>query len=96
MGIRDRLLNIVSDINDDIHFLKRRDVSLRFKVLNLISGDLLRNYLAVASLNIQQAMQSWERISEDGIHPEEFGYYLNDIGWRLNKASKDVEDIWEL
>ena len=79
LTFKQKLANKFSDFKDDIHFLRRKDVSLRFKILNILSGDLLRNNLAFLGLRLHNIQQHPEWVEED------IKYALKDIEdiWKI-------------
>lgn len=92
------------DLHDDFDFWKRKDVSLKFKILNMLSGDLLRNFTGFAALNAKELQREWNDIFyyvKDWDNPSEeevkliMAHYKN-LEWRLDRAYKDVDDIFTI
>lgn len=89
---------------DDIDFLRRDDVSTRFKILNLLSGDRLRRVIAFPSLSIRNAIREYNDLPEneelydvlyDGETPADvYKSYLTSIMWYVNDAKSSLNDIW--
>ena len=93
----------VSDRKDDIDFLRRDDVSTLFKVLNLISGDRLRVNLCFANLAVRDIKDQYDQIAElkaifaDDLTIEEYDSWVqNVIGWYIDRAMRDCEDLWRI
>lgn len=98
MTFKENLANKLSDLKDDLHFLKRKDVSWRFKILNLLSGDRLRFNLMCLSLDLNRTSEHLntvdrnisiidEPIAENGIKV---------LQKDLKRLDSDINDIWKL
>ena len=100
MTIKEKLQNKLSDLHDDLDFLKRKDISWRFKILNFLSGDILRNYLAITCIGMDTLMQHYADIVEYqekyGIAPEEIVQYYKNLDIYINHVKKDLLDIWQI
>ena len=100
MTVFEKLKNRMSDLHDDISFLKREDVSLRFKVLNLLSGDRLRSFLVFPFVNIHDAQRTYNLLPElkatGELEQGEYEWLLDKIMWNVNRAEKDLRDCLQL
>lgn len=103
MNIRAKIANWFSDRRDDLDFLRRRDISLRFKILNILSGDRLRAYLAFAGCAIHDVKRYYDQIAElksdfgeDLTLADYDGWVRNVIGWHIDKAVRHHDDIWQI
>ena len=100
MTIKEKLQNKLSDLHDDLDFLKRKDISWRFKILNFLSGDILRNYLAVTCAEMDDLIRRHKDIAEYqekyGIAPEETVEYYKDLDYKMERVKKDLWDIWQI
>lgn len=96
---KQKFMNKVSDIRDDIDILLRRDLSLRFRILNLLSGDRIRTDLAVASWQIRDAISVYNTIPEhkalcDGeMSAEDYEHIIDRMMWYIKRADKNIKDI---
>ncbi|MBP5597128.1 MAG: hypothetical protein J6Y02_17230 [Pseudobutyrivibrio sp.] len=98
MTILERLQNKLSD---DISFLKRKDVSWRFKILNLISGDRLRLEMAINCMNADQSIEWLDEFYKfiekyPDTSKEDLVSYMKACDWRIRGMKKDLWDIWEI
>lgn len=100
MTILEKLQNKFSDLHDDADFLKHKEVSWRFKVLNFLSGDILRNYLAVTCAEMDDLICQHKDIAEYrekyGIAPEEAIEYYKGLDYKMERIKKDLGDIWKI
>ena len=72
----------------EVLFDKR--LSLRFRILNLLSGDYLRNYLAV-----RVELPLWSAIYVlDGPQPDEAKVKL--LNHYIRKAKRGLDDVFQL
>ena len=97
----EKVRNKLSDLGDDISFLKRKDVSWRFKILNLISGDRLRFDLAISCMDIHQSTEWLDNFYEfveqyPDTSKEEIISFLKACEWRVRRVNKDLLDIWKI
>lgn len=97
----EKVRNKLSDLGDDISFLKRKDVSWRFKILNLISGDRLRLEMAINCMNADQVIEGVKDIYEfiekyPDTSKETIVNYLKGNDWNLKQLKKDLWGIWEI
>lgn len=76
------MANWLSNLQDDLDFLLRKEVSLRFKILNILSGDKLRNNLAVAMM----ALHDVKPYVEDSTNGDFF----------FLRAKENFNDIWKI
>lgn len=85
-------------MKDYINWWKRKDVSLKFKILNMLSGDKLRKYLAFSSLNLKEALGFSASLPAKFEDFTERFYYVasNEILYHINMAIDDYEDIWRI
>lgn len=99
MTLKDKLMSKLSDIRDDIDFLRRDDVSTLFKVLNIISGDRLRNYVAFAAFSMHQVktyfdnLEEWKS-SQEQVSADVYQKWADMVSWHVDRAYKNVDDIW--
>lgn len=101
MTILEKVKNKINDLYDDISFLKRKDVSWRFKILNLISGDRLRHDLAITCMQFDQRIEWKNGLCEfiekhPDISKEDLISYIKACDWRMDRIRKDLWDIWEI
>ena len=95
------LKKLQNKLSDDISFLKRKDVSWRFKILNLISGDRLRLDLAITCMQFDERIKWKNGLYEfmeknPDISKEELISYIKACDWRMDRIRKDLWDIWEI
>ena len=85
-------------MKDYINWWKRKDVSLKFKILNMLSGDKLRNYLAFSSLNLKEALGLSASLPAKFEDLTDRLYYVTskEILYHINRAIDDYEDIWRI
>lgn len=101
MTLKDKLMSKLSDIRDDIDFLRRDDVSTLFKVLNIISGDRLRNYVAFAAFGVYQVQMYFEHLEDlksayGELSADDYEAWADVLLWYVNRASKHLDDIWKV
>ena len=100
MTLLEKLQNKLSYFRDDLDFLMHKDVSWRFKILNFLSGDILRNYLAVTCAEMNDLIQRHKDIAEYqekyGIAPEEIVEYYKGLDYKMERLKKDLWDIWKI
>lgn len=97
----EKVRNKLSDLGDDISFLKRKDVSWRFKILNLISGDRLRFEMAINCMNADQAIKGLKDFYEliekyPDTSKEVVNYFKAANDWNLKQLKKDLWGIWDI
>ena len=100
MTILEKLQGTVSNFHDDVDFLKHKEISWRFKILNFLSGDILRNYLAVTCAEMDDLIRQYKDIAEYqekyGIAPEEAIEYYKGLDYKMERIKKDLWDIWQI
>ena len=106
MTFKQRLCNRISDFRDDVDFLRRKDVSARFKVLNLISGDRLRPMVAFAACwteyakNVFDNMTEYKRVQKEffggELSAEDYEAIIARMMWYVERADKDIRDFWTM
>lgn len=109
--MKGKIPNILSDLLDDIHWWKRNDVSFRFKLMNLVSGDRLR--LEMASINhaLNQVDETYQLIADlwkdqpDYLDPNDLipcsivieeGYRVALVRMYTKAIHKTVRGIWTI
>lgn len=65
--------------------------SLKFRILNILSGDYLRNYLASS---VYHHILDCERLLTDESLPEK--YRMTAMKRNIVKAKKGMNDVWYL
>ncbi len=98
MKVFQKLMNVVSDIRDDIKTLSNRELSPRFRFLNLLSGDRLRVELAFAQCHINDAEENLRDLSDrfggdDAPTPADIEYDVTAALWHLRRARKNLQEI---
>lgn len=73
----------------------RKDVSLRFKFLNLLSGDRLRIACAIHALNVKEA-RSYMVLASEQNDKDRSEYYKDAAMCYANRAADTLEDIWKI
>lgn len=105
MGLtfKDKIACWVSDRKDDIDFLRRDDVSGLFKFLNILSGDRLRNYVCFANIAVRDVKRYYDQTAElkavfgDDLTLEEYdGFVQSFLGWHIDKAVRECQDLWQI
>ena len=102
MTVFEKLSNRINNMRFDLEFLRRKDVSLRFKILNILSGDRLRPAVAFVAARISDVIRNYNYIAEykalnDGVLDEAGAEYIIDMmHFYAEHAAKDVSDIWDL
>ena len=101
-SLKNKVVCWVSDRIDDIHFLSRKDVSVRFKLLNVLSGDRLRRNMAFPLINLKSAKDLYDEIPEyksmfdgDDLIPH-YEYIMDCMAWYIERANNDLSDIWQI
>ena len=87
------MLQVIEFINTHSNWrelLSDKRFSLRFRILNILSGDYLRNYLAVGVLF---QINECDRLLT-GNYPDE--YKIKMLKCRIDKAKKAMEDVWHI
>lgn len=77
------------------HWWFRKDVSLRFKFLNLLSGDRLRIACAIHALDVKRA-RSYTKLASEQNDKDRSEYYKDSAMYYANKAEGTLEDIWKI
>ena len=102
--LKDKIEELFGDISDYLHWWKRKDVSLRFKILNLLSGDRLRLEIAFPAMDAKDLKDewnwifdprleiNWENPSEDDIKMILSSY--KHLEWRIDRIRKDLLDVF--
>lgn len=104
--IKTKIVNFFSNLKDDFDFWKRKDVSLRFKILNMLSGDRLRIGVAFPAMCIRGLQTDYAELFSDKYNidwdnPSKTdlqiiaGHYRN-MEWRINDISNDLNDLFEI
>lgn len=100
MTIPEKLQNKFSDLHDDISFLKRKDVSWRFKILNVLSGDRLRLAIAIPCMNLDSLIDHYNDIYEFkekyNADPNDVVEYCKGLDHEMGRLKKDLWDIWQI
>lgn len=100
MTILEKLQNKFSDLHDDISFLKRKDVSWRFKILNVLSGDRLRLAIAIPCMKLDNLIDHHNDIYEFkekyNTDPNDLVEYYKGLDREMDRLKKDFWDIWQL
>lgn len=100
MTIPEKLQNKFSDLHDDISFLKRKDVSWRFKILNVLSGDRLRLAIAIPCMNLDSLIDHHNDIYEFkekyNADPNDVVEYFKGLDHEMGRLKKDLWDIWQI
>ena len=101
MGIIEKIQNKLSDLHDDICFLYRKEVSWRFKILNILSGDRLRFDIACTLASINELKTNYEHKlslieTNKDISKEELILYYKSLDWKIKRVRNEIIDIWEL
>ena len=100
ISVKDKVEVWFFDRECDIDFLRRKDVSLRFKILNLLSGDKLRPLMAFPTIHISDAIRAYNKVPEyaalyDGeLIAEDYEYIIHRIMWEVTKAKECLDDVW--
>lgn len=84
--MKKKLMDWAYDHCPSLHFLLRSDVSVRFKIANLITGDRLRPALAFTHLTTKKMKTVCEH------YPETTGF----LEWYIDRALSAIDDIWNL
>ena len=100
MTILEKLQNKLSDLYYDISFLKRKDVSWRFKILNVLSGDRLRLAIAIPCMQLDSLIEQHNDIYEFkekySADPNDVVEYYKGLDWKMGSLKKDLLDIWQI
>ena len=78
-------------MKDFFELLTDKRFSIRFRILNILSGDYLRNYLAVGVLfhvNKCEEILNKENLSDI--------YRIEALQKSITKAKKGIDDIWNI
>lgn len=82
-----------------LHWLLRDDVSMRFKLANLITGDRLRPMVAFASSAAKQAKIQYNHGENTSGFPEtapKTKARVIQAGWYIDQALSGINDIWTI
>lgn len=100
MGIKTKVLNQLSNLEDDIAFLRRKDVSWLFKFLNILSGDRLRHAVVIAGLTAYNTRQYLDGIKDmtcyDDIPIEYYKSSVDRVSWFLKREALRISDIYRI
>ena len=100
MTVHEKLQNKLSDLHDDISFFKRKDVSWRFKILNVLSGDRLRLAIAIPCMQLDSLIEQHNDIYEfkekHNADPNDVVEYYKSLDQRMDRLKKDLWDIWQI
>ena len=97
-----RIMNWFGARQDDINFLLRKDVSVRFKILNILSGDRLRSFLVFPALELADARRTYDDLPEikaifEGENLEDhYEHLIYRIMWFVDRAYDDLHDMWTM
>lgn len=78
-------------MKDFFEILFDKRFSLKFRILNILSGDYLRNCLGIG---VQSYINDCERILNDNNFSDD--YKIKTIKRNIVKAKKGMNDIWNL
>ena len=100
--IKERYLE--SNLSDYIDFWKRKDVSLKFKILNMLSGDTLRSGIAFPAMSARQLKSSYEDIFDpkyeinwDNPTKEDIEliiFHYKNLHWEIDHIHDDLLDLF--
>lgn len=103
MTRKEKIMDWAFDHCEWLHFLLRDDVSLRFKVLNLLSGDRLRLCVAFTNVRMHDVKHYYDMIAElkaafnDDLTLEEYDDWIqNHLGWHIDRAARECQDLWQI
>lgn len=100
--IKERYLE--SNLPDYIYFWKRKDVSLKFKILNMLSGDTLRPGIAFPAMSARQLKSicedifdpkyeiNWDNPTKEDI--ELIIFHYKKLRWEINHIHDDLLDLF--
>lgn len=75
----------------------RKDVSLRFKFLNFLSGDRLRIALVFHEMEVKGAwVNATEAYNRSDGNPDYYEWYAECAMHYAEQAAKSLEDIWKI
>jgi len=100
--MKKRFMNWAFCYCPSLHFLLRDDVSVRFKIANLITGDRLRPAVAFANMAAKTAKKRYDEFAEikglcnDEITCEEYKTAIGALRFYIDKVASEVQDIWTL
>lgn len=84
-------------VQDEAMWWLRKDVSWRFKFLNLLSGDRLRHALAFHGIDVKDALcNATEAYNNSDGNPDYYGCYAECARYYAEQAAKSLEDIWKI
>ena len=96
------ITNWISDRIDDVSFWLRKDVSFMFKILNAVSGDRLRLYVAFACMRADALRDEYERIVKkandmtQSMTREEYNARLGFLDYYITDIEKEVNDLFKI
>lgn len=83
-----------------LDFYLDKRFTLKFKFVNLLYGDYLRNYLAFLGMNLRDVEKQCNEGEYVGYDEEtnEPIYRPTDevLAWRIHRAVRDMNDVWDL
>ena len=95
MTVYQKISNFFSDRADDIRILFDKGLSMRFRLLNLLSLDNLRPNIAFLALRISDARKVCCKMQYAKTEDER-DFWLSRLRWVLDRAETDIRDIWKL
>ena len=78
-------------MNDFLELLTDKRFSLKFRILNILSGDYLRNYLAVG---VASRINDCVRVLNDDDYSDKSKIAL--VKLHTLKAKKAMDDVWHI
>ena len=96
--MKERILNELADLKSELHWWTRNDVSFKFKIMNLISGDRLRVQVASTNHNLDQIQEMLDKASayENKYTCEDYRRILRAISMYKRHAQARTREIWTL
>lgn len=86
-----------------LHWFLRDDVSMSFKLLNLLSGDRLRNFTSFACMTVHDVKRYYDMIAElkaeygDDLTLEKYDRFITrELGWHIDRAVRNCDDLWQV
>ena len=101
---RSKWLDFVDSLKCDIGFLKRKDVSWRFKILNILSGDRLRFACALSYMRSHEVQNKYEEVKKyikDWDNPTEtdlifLKQYYDSLDTSIILSKVDADDVFRI
>lgn len=97
-----KLQDWLFDHGYDLHFLMRNDVSLRFKILNILSMDLLRICVACLEMNARGLYREFDMLAIakaefSDLTVDEYDKWIRDgLKWRIDRVVRECEGLWQI